>query len=122
MSSDITATRLDPLALPATAFRVNEAEPSTAHLENLSTLVAKMAVAEFLAVAAAAYVVSLIYYLAILQSWPPWEAYVSSALFLAGLATLVSLSFRHYQKLQIQPLHRFLWTGISAVVLAFSFF
>ena len=34
----------------------------------------------------------------------------------------LSLGFRHYASLQTQPLHRFLWSGIGAVALAFSFF
>jgi Undecaprenyl-phosphate glucose phosphotransferase len=122
MSSDVTATRSAPSALPPTAFRVSEAEQATAGVENLITLVARVAAAEFFAVAAVAYATSLIYYLAVLRSGPSGQSYIWSSLFIAGLVLLVSLGFRHYEKLQIQPLHRFLWTGTGAVVLAFSFF
>src|ERR1700746_1330240 len=33
-----------------------------------------------------------------------------------------SVGFRHYQSLQTQPRHRFLWTAIGAVGLTFSLF
>jgi Undecaprenyl-phosphate glucose phosphotransferase len=122
MSSDATVTRSGPSALPGAAFPVNEPERTTARLENLSALVAKLAAAEFVAVATAAYATSVIYYLVVLQSLTPSAAYIWSALFIASVVLLVSLGFRHYVKPQTQPLHRFLWTGIGAVALAFSFF
>jgi Undecaprenyl-phosphate glucose phosphotransferase len=70
----------------------------------------------------AAYATSLIYYVVVLDRWPPSKAYISSAVFIAGLVLLVSLGFRHYMMLQTQPLHHFLWSGLGAVALAFSFF
>ena len=121
MSSDITA-RLRLSRLSETSFRVNEPDRKTTGLENLSVLVAKLAAVEFCATAAAAYTTSVIYYLVVLESWAPRRAYFSSALLIAGLVLLVSQGFRHYLNLQTQPLHRFLWTGIGAVGLAFSFF
>ena len=121
MWSDVTITGPDPAALPTAALR-GAAQRSPARLENLISLIAKLAAAEFVAVAGAAYATSLVYYLGVLRSWPAGAAYIWSALLIAGLVLCVSLGFRHYAKLQIQPLHRFLWTGIGAVVLAFSFF
>ncbi|MBV9754832.1 MAG: undecaprenyl-phosphate glucose phosphotransferase [Hyphomicrobiales bacterium] len=99
----------------ATAFK-------TAGIENLSVLLFWIASGEFLAVTATAYVMAFGYSYLVLQLWPPNVTYVSAALFLALLILLVSLAFRQYITLQIQPRHRFLWNGIGAVALAFSFF
>ena len=69
-----------------------------------------------------AYITALSYSYLALQAWPPGATYISAALYIASLILLVSLASRHYVSLQTQPLHRFLWNGIGAVALAFSFF
>jgi Undecaprenyl-phosphate glucose phosphotransferase len=123
MASDIAYTRSPSSSgLHTTTFRLDGPDQKTATVENLSTLVAKLAATEFAAVAATAYATSLAYFIVVLGGWPPNEAYISSALLIAGLVLLVSLSFRHYVSIQTHPLHRFLWSGIGAVALAFSFF
>ena len=94
----------------------------TAEIENLSVLLFWIASGEFVAVAATAYVMAFGYSYLVLQFGPPNATYVSASLFLALLIMLVSLAFRHYITLQIQPRHRYLWNGIGAVALAFSFF
>jgi Undecaprenyl-phosphate glucose phosphotransferase len=103
------------LGLDGTAF-------NTAGLENLSVLLFWIAAGEFVTVAATAYATSLSYSYLVLQAWPPSVTYVSAALFISSLVLLVSLAFRHYVSFQTLPLHRFLWNGIGAVALAFSFF
>src|SRR5208282_2398463 len=99
-----------------------EPEQELISLKNFSVLAAKFAFAEFVAVSAAAYATSLLYYHLVLEQLPPTRTYVISSLFIATLITLVSLGFRHYQTLNTEPRHRFLWSGLGAVVLAFSFF
>ena len=94
----------------------------TAGIENLSVLLFWIAAGEFVTVAVTAYVTALSYSYLVLQAWPPSATYVSAALYIASLILLVSLAFRHYPTLQTQPLHRFLWNGIGAAALAFSFF
>src|SRR5580704_3276390 len=94
----------------------------TAGIENLSVLLFWIAAGEFVTVAVTAYVTALSYSYLVLQAWPPSATYVSAALYIASLILLVSLAFRDYPTLQTQPLHRFLWNGIGAVALAFSFF
>jgi Undecaprenyl-phosphate glucose phosphotransferase len=94
----------------------------TAGIENLSVLLFWIAAGEFVTVAVTAYVTALSYSYLVLQAWPPGATYVSAALYIASLILLVSLVSRHYVTLQTQPLHRFLWNGIGAVALAFSFF
>jgi Undecaprenyl-phosphate glucose phosphotransferase len=118
MSSDVSAAR----SRPPKICGLEAAAPETAAVESLSLLLLRLAVAEFAAVSLTACVTGLIYFRVILFSWPPLEAYISSALLIAGLVLLVSLAFRHYARLQAQALHQFLWNGVGAVALAFSFF
>jgi Undecaprenyl-phosphate glucose phosphotransferase len=47
---------------------------------------------------------------------------VPAAIFIALMVSLFSISFRHFEAIQTQPRHRFLWSGIGAVGLAFSLF
>jgi Undecaprenyl-phosphate glucose phosphotransferase len=89
---------------------------------NLSALVAKLAMAEFVGAAAVAYTTSQIYFLLAFRTWAPGQSYFWSALLIAGLILAVSFAFHHYIKLQSQPLHKFLWTGVGGTALAFSFF
>jgi Undecaprenyl-phosphate glucose phosphotransferase len=96
--------------------------PPAAVTEQLSPLLVRLVATEFLAVFVAAYMIGMIYFRVVLHRWPPTEAYVASGLLIAGLILLISIGFQHYVKLQIQPRHRFLWNGIGAVALAFSFF
>jgi Undecaprenyl-phosphate glucose phosphotransferase len=122
MASDITVPRPPSSAIFVSTLGPEKSERKSIRLENLTVLVAKVAFAEFLAVSAAAYTTSLLYFLVVFQGLPPTAAYGSAALFIASLILLVSLGFRHYVMLQTQPRHRFLWSGFGAVALAFSFF
>jgi Undecaprenyl-phosphate glucose phosphotransferase len=81
-----------------------------------------MAAIEFLAVAVAAYLGSLVYHRFVLLNWPVAERYVPAALLIATLVLSVSIGFQHYSTFQTQPRHLFLWHGVGAVALAFSFF
>jgi Undecaprenyl-phosphate glucose phosphotransferase len=121
MSSDITVPRQH-LSGISVATGPEKAEPKPVRLENLTVLVVKLAFSEFLAVSTAAYTTSFLYYLVVFRELPAATAYGASALYVAGLIMLVSVGFRHYVTLQTQPRHRFLWSGLGAVGLAFSFF
>jgi Undecaprenyl-phosphate glucose phosphotransferase len=81
-----------------------------------------MVLIEFLTVACATYLASTIYYRVILLRWPPSEQYVPAAFFASTLVMLASLGFRQFVAIGAQPLHRFLWNGLGAVAVAFSFF
>jgi Undecaprenyl-phosphate glucose phosphotransferase len=102
--------------------QVQASAVQTADTEQLSLLLVRLAAIEFLAVFAAAYVTGMTYFRVVLHRWPPTEGYISSAGLIAALVLLVSIGFQHYVNLQTQPRHRFLWNGIGAVALAFSFF
>src|ERR1700731_4111712 len=88
----------------------------------LSDAVARMASIEFLAVGLSAYVASFAYHFVGSNSSPPAYQYVPAAIFIALTVLLFSISFRHFEAIQTQPRHRFLWSGIGAVGLAFSLF
>jgi Undecaprenyl-phosphate glucose phosphotransferase len=88
--------------------------------QRLSTAVAKLVVQEFLVVAGSAYAASVIYQGATLM-WSSGDRYVGAALFLAAMVELISFGFGHYKNTQAQTRHAFLWSGVGAVALAFSF-
>jgi Undecaprenyl-phosphate glucose phosphotransferase len=50
------------------------------------------------------------------------ERYTSAAILIGVLVVLNSLALRQYSAITHQPRHRFLWNGLAAVTLAFSFF
>jgi Undecaprenyl-phosphate glucose phosphotransferase len=110
----------DHAALDFVEIRTDRVE--TVDAKRLSHLLVRLAAAEFFAVSIAAYVTALIYFRLTLFHWPPLESYIAAALFIAALVLLVSVGFRQYTKLQTQPRDRFLWNGVGAAALAFSFF
>jgi Undecaprenyl-phosphate glucose phosphotransferase len=96
--------------------------PSSDPTQRLSVFVSKLLAAEFLAIAASAYVATVAYHFAIWNQGPSVERYIGASLGLATLILVVSLALQHYAEIQIQPRHKFLWSGIGAVLLAFSLF
>jgi Undecaprenyl-phosphate glucose phosphotransferase len=89
---------------------------------NLSVVIVVFVTVNFLEVAIAAYAGSLAYYAIFLGSWAPTAQYVGAALAIASLVTIISIAFGQLQAIQTQPLHKFIWSGLGAVLLAFSFF
>jgi len=81
-----------------------------------------MVAIEFLAVGLSAYIASFAYHYVGSNSLPRANQYVPAAIFIAVMVLLFSISFRHFETIQTQPRHRFLWSGIGAVGLAFSLF
>jgi putative colanic acid biosynthesis UDP-glucose lipid carrier transferase len=105
---------IGPIAATSVRARPVRARP-------LSDAIAKMLALEFAIVAAAAYLASFLYHLGS-KVWPPAYQYIPAALLIGLLVLIVSLTFRHFDSIQTQPRHRFLWSGLRAVGLAFSFF
>jgi Undecaprenyl-phosphate glucose phosphotransferase len=87
-----------------------------------SALLVLAAGAEFLLVALAAYFAAVIYYRLVLLHWPDPAQYIPESLLISTLHLLLSIGLRQYSRIQTQPLHVFLWSGASAVLLVFSFF
>src|SRR5579863_6601964 len=90
--------------------------------DRLMAVLACVVATEFVGVAAAAYLASVGYNKIILMRLPPTEDYVTAAAFIAIMVLLVSLSFRHFAAIQSQNLRRFVWSGLGAVGVSFSFF
>jgi len=83
--------------------------------------IAKLIIQEFFVVAGAAYLASVIYHEAIVRELPSSDLYIAANLFLAATVELMALGFGHYKNSQSQSRHAFLFSGIGAVALAFSF-
>jgi Undecaprenyl-phosphate glucose phosphotransferase len=92
------------------------------HTRSLSEALAKIIAIEFFAVASSAYLASFVYhYYFAAIGWPP-AYHVPAAFFIAAFVLFVSTTSHHFEAIQTQPRHRFLWSGIGAVGLAFSLF
>ncbi len=88
----------------------------------LSSFLGYVLAIEFVAVAASAYISSVLYYYFVLHTFPPINQYIPAALFIATLFTMTSAGFRHFALPKRHRLDTFLWNGIGAVALTFSFF
>ena len=91
-------------------------------VRRLADAVARIVALEFLVVGVVAYAASFVYHYLGSDSLPPLYEYVPAAVFIALMVLLFSVGFRHFEAIQTQPRHRFLWSGIGAVGLAFSLF
>ncbi len=122
MASEYTtrANRQQSALFPA--ITVDSIRAGSHRARPLSDAIAKMLVLEFAVVATTAYLASLVYHYLGSKIWPPAYQYIPAALVIALLVLIVSLTFRHFESIQTQPRHRFLWNGLGAVGLAFSFF
>jgi Undecaprenyl-phosphate glucose phosphotransferase len=93
-----------------------------AQSRRLSEAVAKMVALEFAGTAASAYLASILYHDINSEIWPPAQQYGLAAIIIALMLSVFAVSFRHFESLQTQPCHRFLWNGVGAVGLTFSLF
>ncbi len=87
----------------------------------LAMAVTKFVIFEFFVVAASAYLASVLYHEAIWGESPSFFLYIAANLFLATVVELTTLAFGHHKNSQSQPRHVFLFSGLGAVALAFSF-
>jgi Undecaprenyl-phosphate glucose phosphotransferase len=88
----------------------------------LSTVIIRLMVVKFVVVAISAYVGSVVYIQFVLSGGPPTGEYIPAALLIATLVVSISISFKHFEAIQTQPLHKFMWNGLGSVALAFAFF
>jgi Undecaprenyl-phosphate glucose phosphotransferase len=95
---------------------------ATVQLRRLSEVVAKIVVSEFTAAGISAYLASIFYHYISSDYWPPLHQYGTAAITIALMLSLFSIAFRHFDSLQMQPRHRFLWNGVGVVGLTFSLF
>jgi Undecaprenyl-phosphate glucose phosphotransferase len=87
----------------------------------LSTFITTLVLQEFFVVAASTYLASALYQIMVFQEWPPASIYIASALFVGFVVVTVSIASGRYINLQRHARHTFLWSGLGAVALAFSF-
>jgi putative colanic acid biosynthesis UDP-glucose lipid carrier transferase len=120
MSFESTAPRRPQSAI---LRAVNPSLPAhRAQARSLSEAIARIVAIEFFAVGLSAYLASFVYHYVGSNLWPPAYQYGPAAAFIALLVLAFSVTFRHFEAIQTQPRHRFLWNGIGAVGLAFSLF
>jgi Undecaprenyl-phosphate glucose phosphotransferase len=122
MLSGVRASQPHSSEIHVADFRIGGKSSGSSGPESLSVLLFRIAVTEFTVIVVTAYVTSFLYGSLALGRPPVAKIYLSSALLIGLLILALALGFRHYASLQTQPLHRFLWSGIGAVALAFSFF
>jgi Undecaprenyl-phosphate glucose phosphotransferase len=95
--------------------------PGRSMRASATAFLARCVLIEFLAVLDGAYLSGRIYSQTV---WPPVAAdatYVISAILLAVGILITSLCCRHFDSFQIQPRHRVLWNGATAVTITFTF-
>ena len=89
--------------------------------QRLPVVIAKLAFQEFLVVAGTAYAAGMIYQNVLQLNGLQASLYLTAALFLAATVETVSFGFGHYRNILSQSRHAFLWSGVGATALAFSF-
>jgi len=97
----------------------NSAEPYKRRFDDTPFWVAFV---EFFAVEFTAYLASIAYTVASGADWDRSDQYIPAVILIGALVVLTSLALGHYNNIQQQPQHRFLWGGLASVALAFSFF
>src|SRR5262245_16860683 len=90
--------------------------------KSFSSLVTWIVLSEFVTVAFVAFLASIIYARGLLGHWPSAQVYLPSSLVIATAVLLVAIGFQNFTQLNILRRDRFLWSGLGATVLAFSFF
>jgi len=89
--------------------------------QRLPVAIAKLAFQELLVVAGAAYAAGIVYQNVLQLNGLQTELYITASLFLAAIVETVSFGFGHYRNSLSQSRHAFLWSGVGATALAFSF-
>ena len=90
----------------------------------LATAIPFYVAIEFLVVAESALGAAFLYHALVVGTLQRYNifAYTSASATIATLVLLISLGFHNFSSLRQQARHKFLWSGIGAVALAFSFF
>jgi Undecaprenyl-phosphate glucose phosphotransferase len=90
----------------------------------LTTALAVYVTIEFVAVTSSAFITAYLYHFLLRKSWS-WHnfvAYAPAAITIATLVLLISFGFKNFSAIRRQDRHKFLWSGIDAIALSFSFF
>src|SRR5208282_3043773 len=95
---------------------------STKKAEKFGIYYARMALMDFVTVAATAYLTGLTYHTLMLQPLedPDRSRYIITALFLSSASVLISLASRQFAAVRLQQQYKFLLGGVGSIALAFS--
>ena len=95
---------------------------STKKAEKFGFYYARMALMDFVTVAATSYLTGVMYHALALQPLeePERSIYVLTALFLSSASLLISLVSRQFATVRLQQQYKFLLSGVGSVALAFS--
>jgi Undecaprenyl-phosphate glucose phosphotransferase len=93
----------------------------------LTVVFGYMLTIEFLVAATATYFASMLYHyvsfgIAEFGGLPTPSMYIAQSFFIAAAFTIFSLTLRHFEMVQRQQKHIFLWSGIGTVAMTFAFF
>jgi Undecaprenyl-phosphate glucose phosphotransferase len=108
----------------AARSEINPTDAAPAKLKGatrLNTVLTIYAAIEFLAVAGSAYFSGEFYHHFMLRSSHSYTAYMFAAIVIATLVLLISFGLHSFIEIRRLPRHVFLWRGVGAVWLAFSF-
>jgi Undecaprenyl-phosphate glucose phosphotransferase len=106
----------------AHSVTVRKAIPADGGKNRLDALMVLAAGAELLLVAFGSYSAAVLYHRLVLLNYPDAPKYIQESILIATLQLLISVWLRQYSRIQTQPRHVFLWSGVSAVFFVFSFF
>jgi FlaA1/EpsC-like NDP-sugar epimerase len=112
----------DPLATGSADKSADAAPSKLTGATSLNKILVIYAAVEFLAVVCSAYFSGEIYHHFVLQLSHTNAAYILAAIAIAILVLIISLGLHNFVRIRRQSRHNFLWKGISADWLAFSFF
>jgi Undecaprenyl-phosphate glucose phosphotransferase len=111
-----------------TTLPLHLATPHAAHsainflgMDRLTLWILKAAIAEFVAVGAAAYFTSALYHAIAVPQWLSSSRYIVASIVIAALYSCASLGFRDFRKLQEQRYQQFLLTGLKSAAFALAF-
>jgi Undecaprenyl-phosphate glucose phosphotransferase len=105
-----------------TANQEPEAVGVELHKHHPDSALLQVIILEFFAVALIAFFASAAYTYGTSGFFHHPGQYIPAAILVGILVVLISLALRHYTAITQQPRHRFLWSGLASVTLAFSFF
>ncbi|MGA2127339.1 MAG: undecaprenyl-phosphate glucose phosphotransferase [Xanthobacteraceae bacterium] len=83
---------------------------------------ARLMCVEFVTIATACYLATIVYHLTVVHAWPVAENYIPASILIASLVSIVAAAGRQFVQLHTRPRLKFLWDGLGAVALAFSLF
>jgi Undecaprenyl-phosphate glucose phosphotransferase len=118
--TNLSTSDIDGQAGLADAHHLMNAPPASHR--RIESLVTRIVLTEFLALAGTCFTTSVAYFAVVLTQPPPTAGYVTSALFIALITVINALCLKQYRAIPSQSRDRYMWNGMGAIALAFSLF